>query len=866
MGSLPAIMSDRMELSAASLDELLSQQAWMQRLARRLVADEAARDDLLQTAWLDLLKRAPRPGAGLRGFLATVLRRRSAKERRATSRRELRERRVAPRESSLPSPAELAIEIEAQRKVVAAVLALDEPQRDVIVLHYFHDFTARAIARERGLTIAAVESRLRRGLERLRAELTRGEGGDARRWALPLLPLAKRGIVDSAIGLGIGSGVLLMSKPIVAAGIAAALLVTAYLFVESDPGDRSRRDAIESDSPAVATSEPPEESEENGDVEVGPITVERDAVAEAASSPRSGLGPNELPPSCRLRVIDAFGTPAAHGEIVLERAGTIAPQYPGLDERGEANLPRSNETTWLWVFFDGSAPVRLPVSLAGESTIVTLPRGEVVAGRVEIDGVAARRPVRIELRAFDGFRALETAPAALYDWWSARNFSSVASLSTTTDEFGRFRFTGLDSGQRVVVSANDRFVRGRDDRPMPLLETEAPRDDLVLSFATKNFVSGRAVDANAQPSKHALVTLKVASRTDRDHGRSQLEADEDGRFAIPFPIEGDSITVEIRAHDGSCANRRVAAPFPTEIALGDLILTAPRTIRFRAVGPDGSPISGAEAFLAEDEDPARRSSTTDAHGAGAFSVPSPIEAREFYVVAKGYELGVASIPSDERVVDVTLARSTRLVVQLEPAGIDWGFGLFLTATAQLPAAPRDLPGLVRIAQSSPNHTRAYPEYRGGRLHYSAEIMPTGFFEFERLAPGVEWTIELLHLRRNRLVEQRVTLAPGEVSNLVLSPPKPRSVSGRIVDESSRPIRGAKIEIGWAGVRIGGVGTSDGEGRYFVNGIFADAATVLVRRSGFISAKRDGVSVPENGATLDLTLTAGIDPVAPTEDR
>lgn len=850
-----------MDASAANLEALLAQQAWMQRLARRLVLDEAARDDLVQSAWLDLLKRPPRPGAGLRGFLATLLRRRAAKRKRESTRRERRERGHAPRESSLPSPDELSSEIEAQRNVVAAVLALDESHRDVIILRYFHDLSAHAIARERGLTIAAVESRLRRGLEKLRAELTREVGGDARRWALPLLPVASRATADAAIGIGIGigAGALLMSKPIVGAAIAATLFVAASFFAESDPRTETSGTPVAAVAPAVAD----ESTIPNTEASDAP-EVERTSVAlEDASAPRADARTSEVPSSCRLRVVDAFGAPAAHGEIVLEREGTIAPQFPGLDEQGEANLPRSNVATWLWVFFDGSAPVRLPVSLAAESTTVTLPRGEVVAGRVEIDGAPARRPVGIELRALDGFRALETAPAELYDWWSARRFSSVSSLSTTSDAFGRFRFTGLESGRRVVVSGNDRFVTGTDAGSMPLLQVEAPRDDLVLSFVTKPFVSGRAVDANAQPSKHALVTLNVTNRTNGDAGRSQLEADDDGRFAIPFPLAGDTVTVEVRAHDGSYTKRRVEAPFPVEIALGDLVLTAPRTIRFRAIARDGSPISGAEAFLAED--PQNRSAESGTDGAGVFSIPTAIGATDFYVHANGHELGVGAIPADgDTLVEVVLTPSTRLWVRLDPTE-GWPSPMVLLASASLPNAPRELAGLAALAATTWGIDH-HLEYRDGRLRLMVDFGPSGTIELERLAPSVEWTIEVRYPRRNRLVEQRVTLAPGEESVLVLAPPRPRTLSGRVVDAAGRPIRGAQLTVGWEDVRVGGVGASDGDGRYAVNGIFADSVNVRIRRDGFVSAIREGVPVSETGATLDLTLTEGADPIESTEDR
>ncbi|MCK6481628.1 MAG: RNA polymerase subunit sigma, partial [Planctomycetes bacterium] len=70
------------------VEVLLSQREWVRSLARRLTADDAAADDLAQEAWVDALRSPPARDAGIRGWFATLLRRRARDAWRGASRRE----------------------------------------------------------------------------------------------------------------------------------------------------------------------------------------------------------------------------------------------------------------------------------------------------------------------------------------------------------------------------------------------------------------------------------------------------------------------------------------------------------------------------------------------------------------------------------------------------------------------------------------------------------------------------------------------------------------------------------------------------------------------------------------------------------
>src|SRR5262249_60113810 len=96
-------------------DRLLEHAGWVRSLARRLVRDAAAADDLAQQTFAAAIERPPSPDRPVRRWLAAVLRNFARQARRTESRRLARER-VAARAEALPSTAELVERLAAQRR------------------------------------------------------------------------------------------------------------------------------------------------------------------------------------------------------------------------------------------------------------------------------------------------------------------------------------------------------------------------------------------------------------------------------------------------------------------------------------------------------------------------------------------------------------------------------------------------------------------------------------------------------------------------------------------------------------------------------------------------------------------------------
>ncbi|MFI5403688.1 MAG: RNA polymerase sigma factor, partial [Planctomycetota bacterium] len=199
-------------------EALLEHRAFLRAIAKGLLRDEDAAEDVAQETLLAAMERPPQ-GRNVRGWLGAVARNLSLMARRGERRRHARELKAARPEAVAPADEAIAL-IELQRKIVEAVRALDEPYRTAIVLHYFHDLSVTELARRLRVPKETARTRLRRGLAILRARLDSGYGG-SRSWAPLLLVLAVDPKKASVAGVA-----LMSAKTKVAVVAIACILVT----------------------------------------------------------------------------------------------------------------------------------------------------------------------------------------------------------------------------------------------------------------------------------------------------------------------------------------------------------------------------------------------------------------------------------------------------------------------------------------------------------------------------------------------------------------------------------------------------------------------------------------------------------------
>jgi RNA polymerase sigma factor (sigma-70 family) len=219
------------------LEALLAEREWTMRVARRLVADPAAADDLVQQAWLRFLRRPPARAEALRSWLRTVMRNEARQAHRSATRRETRESSLtAP--APEPAPDDVVARVESQRRVAQAVLDLEEPYRSTVLLAFWDGLAPSEIAARTGVPVETVRTRTKRALATLRARLDTESGADGTSWAVALLPVAAWTRADAiaaaaqaAAGTGavatLVEGGLVMAMPKKAAALVALLALLA---------------------------------------------------------------------------------------------------------------------------------------------------------------------------------------------------------------------------------------------------------------------------------------------------------------------------------------------------------------------------------------------------------------------------------------------------------------------------------------------------------------------------------------------------------------------------------------------------------------------------------------------------------------
>jgi RNA polymerase sigma factor (sigma-70 family) len=142
--------------------------------AWRLTGSVTTAEDLVHDCFLALLKRPGRFRAGsgsqLRTYLFGMVRKLSLK-RSGRSQRELVSEDIEEAADSGPSPMDALTQAETATFIDAAVAALPQLQREVLVLAQFEEMSLAEIAVVVGVDTGTVKARLHRARERLRKRL-----------------------------------------------------------------------------------------------------------------------------------------------------------------------------------------------------------------------------------------------------------------------------------------------------------------------------------------------------------------------------------------------------------------------------------------------------------------------------------------------------------------------------------------------------------------------------------------------------------------------------------------------------------------------------------------------------------------------
>ena len=207
-------------------EQLMIEMGWVRRLARELLQDAAAAEDVAQETWMVAKSQRPDEDRPLRPWLARVVRNLVHTRRRGEARRGDREAAYEhATASAAPTPAELIERVELQRVVAGEVLALAEPYRSTVLLHFFEGLTSVQIASRLGIPDGTVRRRLKAALDQLRGQLAIRKDPPDRGWLAALVPLATPAQPPFTL-----LGALIVKKIIVAVVVLALVVVGALLW------------------------------------------------------------------------------------------------------------------------------------------------------------------------------------------------------------------------------------------------------------------------------------------------------------------------------------------------------------------------------------------------------------------------------------------------------------------------------------------------------------------------------------------------------------------------------------------------------------------------------------------------------------
>ncbi len=829
----------------------------LRRLARAILLDAHRAEDAAQETLRIALERGPRPGIAAAAWLRGVLRNVVRRTRRTDARRLARERAAA---TSSHAPDSASTERLARRKaVLEAVLVLPEALRTAIELRYFEGLPPRVIARRLGIPVETCRSRVRRGLEALRAEFDRREGGGGRRWAFALAPIAfpSRGTEG-----WIGKGALLMGiKTKVAVGVSVlALLGSGALWVRSV---RTEGEPSPDAPPPLASAD-------------GAATL---ATAGKTALPVPTEATASLPPGMhRMRVTglvaDVEGQPIAEARVHTGSADrledlTRAPDAT-TDATGRFVVERTGpDVAWRVL---ASAPGFRSTSAgvsAGVDRDVTLRLSRTVKLWLSVRAEESDLPIEgaevVLVTADEGSQSIERTRT------DAAGLASVEDPGVRAMAFEAAGIVRVTSEGRVpvIVQFDGQLVAGATTRERP--HRIALRTALPLTV--------RVVSATGEPVAGATVFGWAGGHAGSVSGGTMLRVVEGG--AVPLgPVDtgadglasvgapGDRWYVfATKGDDAGLRSGPGTPPNPIELRLSPAI-----SVDGVVVDAHGAPVAGADAGInwfawmrtsatervsvAPPELQARFRVRTDANGRFVLPrLPRPPAPRLLAIeaAADGRSFGHAQVDAP---AGATTA-SVRIV--LSRMGEPWSFRIRTSAGSPIPGA------LVRFPFQ-------YPAARAGIDGIaSLDVLPDPTSERTLLVEAPGFATRRVPLPAARpAVPIDVVLDPEAVLDLVVRGPDGRPVPGAqvavVADGSEEEVERAIRDR--SGLRRLAERHTDADGRASIEGLPSSPVRVAVEFFDLRSVRvaeqdrnRRVVRLPKPGPLEIVLLRAVFDPAS-----
>ena len=815
--------------SEVELEALLDRSGWVWRLARSLCADEHQADDLVQDAFVVAWRRGA-TGAGWLSGLVRNLARRAGRDGRRRRRRE----RVACQPESVPGPGDTAERVALQRRLVDAVLELEEPYRTTLVQRYLDELPPRAIARAQGVPLETVNTRLTRGRAQLRRRLD-AESGDRQAWLSGLA--AACGVTLKPLPVG----VLVMGAKAKLAAVTALVVLggwSAWHGIGRDRGAGGERVAAK---PAPETTEPNLQApgqpagaggegrttlpaEDGGAPAAAPSPARLAVLARSAErgTPLTDLG-LLLEPDHGGALTDAFGraeielVPGVTYELSIRGyiAGTtrfrttVGPFEPGQEAERVLDIP-----THLRLF--GRVLAR------GDET-------PVAGAGVRIDSLKTWREADGLAQGGSPQADVETRPDGTFDLWLPSDRPVVGSVHAEGYALAMF---GIDGAHDTP------------DQPLVLRLSRAPTVEVRVSDGGLPLSGARV---RLETSSHRLMDTGTYNMNWMPRPARAATTDLDGRCTlVGAPVQ---VPLTLRVFEGTRERRVELEPFRVEEGEQrrvEVELSGGGRIAGVLLEQDGRPVPKASIWLVPADRPGRhvfpswaspeQRVRTDEAGRFAFEDL----AHGDWWVGPGPKRGLSArglAPVAER---VTLAPGA-LDVELEIR------------------AHRDLTleGRVLGPDGQPAVAQVYAS--GGGLFFHARTLPDGRFALGPLVPG-NYMLTGAFASGNATRTEPVFAEAG-AKDLVLRFAPGGILSGRITDaRTGQAVPYAIRLISHQAPTAAKSLSSLGEKRdsYRIEGIEPATYTVVAHSGGDAVAVVSGVEIRagEETAGIDLFVEPG----------
>ena len=578
---------------AFSAEQLLAHSGWARSLARQLVADAATAEDVVQETWIAALREQPATDRPLRPWLERVLRNFASNARRNRKTRLRHEQAASGGQSMAASVEEVVAKAEGQQRVVAAVLALQEPYRSVVLLHYYEGLSAAEIARRSETPAGTVRWQLSTGRKLLRDKLDQEAGGDRRAWCTALLPLtgfsslqeiAETATISPAAASAGRSSLPSILKGVVAMKSACMIGVTAvgvaflWFLFDNFGGPLIIAPVADPTSLAAVTGDPVPDA----------IYVRREAVTTAPVATGDPADASAWQATVGMRFVDANGVGVAGVRVKLGRNN-----HTESDRFGHVKLPvpapygdrkKHMGTLLMAARHEQFATVHRSVAaslLVGDGDAIQLGVIELEAGG-SIEGHvvdAAGTPVPFASVEVDG-RGNASPRTSNLLMATPVSRDRVGKGTTTTDKSGHFRLDGLLPGANHVAASLMAGLSWADEQSGEVRAEVAAGGTSTVAVPIKrrydehDIATILVVDPAGKPVPRAYVNVQSS------RGNSTIHTDNDGRARCGFVNAGREVHVTVTAPEnkfasivrhpaflGETVTLRFAEPIPLPIVI-----------------------------------------------------------------------------------------------------------------------------------------------------------------------------------------------------------------------------------------------------------------------------------------------------------